>query len=73
MHSSKMPRLPIERLRSLTEGVPMPATPGKDDAPPSAIEIARGKWRTFRDEDKAGGKTAAARPQRSVFLETRRA
>ena len=63
MHNSAQT---IERLRSLTEGVPMLATHGKEDAPHSAIEIAKGKWRTLSDEDKVGGKTAAARPQRSV-------
>ncbi len=36
-----MPRLSMEGLRLLNERVPTPATPGKEDAPHSAIEIAK--------------------------------
>lgn len=56
MRNTEKPRLLMKRLRSLAEGLPMQATPGKDDTPLSAIEIIEAKWQTFCDEG-----TAAAR------------
>ncbi len=67
-----MPRLSIEGLRLLNELVPTPATPGKEDGPHSAIEIAKengGLSATSRKSEKI----ATARPHRRVLLETRRA